>query len=183
MLQMATALFPWNERQFEDTIPAFYHIATCTAPPVVCEGDRGVAEGKATQISWGMSAELDCRGSVLGCPHRINALAQCCLSDLNLERGRGLNRACVGVCVCLSVFVCVFMCATCRGVFRVTALLLCLRFLFAVPIVCVCVCVCVCLCVCVCVCVCVCRKGAGKSASPWEDLFGHKVQTCTPCGG
>jgi mitogen-activated protein kinase kinase kinase len=35
VLQMATALFPWNERQFEDTIPAFYHIATCTAPPVV----------------------------------------------------------------------------------------------------------------------------------------------------
>ena len=35
ILQMATNRVPWHERQFEHTIPAFFHIATCTEPPQV----------------------------------------------------------------------------------------------------------------------------------------------------
>ena len=35
ILQMATNQEPWSEMQFEHTIPAFYHIATCQQPPQV----------------------------------------------------------------------------------------------------------------------------------------------------
>ena len=35
VLQMATARTPWSERQFEHSIAAFYHIATCDSPPKI----------------------------------------------------------------------------------------------------------------------------------------------------
>ena len=35
VLQIATNREPWAECEFEDIIPAFYHIATCTTPPAV----------------------------------------------------------------------------------------------------------------------------------------------------
>ena len=35
ILQMATNQDPWSEMQFEHSIPAFYHIATCQQPPQV----------------------------------------------------------------------------------------------------------------------------------------------------
>ena len=35
VLQMATNQLPWSEQEFEGSIPAFFHIATCTAPPVI----------------------------------------------------------------------------------------------------------------------------------------------------
>ena len=37
ILQMATNQEPWSEMQFEHTIPAFYHIATCQQPPQVSD--------------------------------------------------------------------------------------------------------------------------------------------------
>ena len=46
--QMATNEEPWGERQFENTIAAFYHIATCNAPPALpnclVEPMRGVVQ-------------------------------------------------------------------------------------------------------------------------------------------
>ena len=46
--QMATNEEPWGERQFENTIAAFYHIATCNAPPALpnrlVEPIRGVVQ-------------------------------------------------------------------------------------------------------------------------------------------
>ena len=36
VLQMATNRVPWAECQFDHVVPAFYHIATCVAPPKVC---------------------------------------------------------------------------------------------------------------------------------------------------
>ena len=35
ILQMATNRLPWSECKFQHSIPAFYHIATCTEPPKV----------------------------------------------------------------------------------------------------------------------------------------------------
>ena len=46
--QMATNEEPWDERQFENTIAAFYHIATCNTPPALpnrlVEPIRGVVQ-------------------------------------------------------------------------------------------------------------------------------------------
>ena len=41
ILQMATARVPWDERQFENSIAAFFHIALTTKPPKVWDSLRG----------------------------------------------------------------------------------------------------------------------------------------------